>query len=123
MIEGSNDKYDNLYEKTGYGEMLGLKGINCYHNMRPTWEWEEIPPQIDLEKNKQQYEKLQQMRAYERKLRNLKRERIINKIEENKTKYTKSNKKLSEVSKKYNNWLKENDLTRNYNREYVSDRK
>lgn len=123
MIEGSNDKYDNLYEKTGYGEMLGLKGINCYHNMRPTWEWEEILPQIDLEKNKQQYEKLQQMRAYERKLRNLKRERIINKIEENKTEYTKSNKKLSEVSKKYNNWLKENDLTRNYNREYVSDRK
>ena len=47
MIEGFSKEYPNLYDKTGYGEMLGLKGINCYHDIRPTWEWEKIPDRID----------------------------------------------------------------------------
>ena len=56
MIEGSSKEYPNLYEKTGYGEMLGLKGINCYHHMQPTWEWEKIPNIIDEIENKEKYE-------------------------------------------------------------------
>ena len=55
MIEGSSSEYPNLYEATGYGEMLGLKGLNCYHNMEPTWEWEKRPKQIDLKENEEEY--------------------------------------------------------------------
>ena len=118
MIDGSNDKYDNFYEKTGYGEMLGLKGINCYHNFRPTWEWEEIPNRIDEVENAETYERLEKQRAFERKIRELKRRKIASK-DIDQEEYTKVTNKLHSTNEQFNKWLKENNLTRDYNREYV----
>lgn len=120
MIEGSSKEYPNLYEKTGYGEMLGLKGINCYHHMQPTWEWEKIPRRIDEIENKEKYELLQKQRSYERKMRALKRERLIAKETDDKENVTKINKKIKSTSEDFNKWLEDNNLTRDYNREYVS---
>ena len=119
MIEGSNEKYDNLYEKTGYGEMLGLKGINCYHNMKPTFEWEKIPDRIDEIENKKEYELLQQQRAFERKMRKLKRKRESYKAT-NDEQLDKVSQKYKQESEKFNKWLKENNLTRDYEREYIA---
>ncbi len=123
MIVGSNDKYDNLYEKTGYGKMLGLKGINCYHNMRPTWEWEKIPDRVDEVENKERYELLQRQRAYERNIRSLKRQKLVAKEMLNKEDMSKVNKKIKSTNLAFDNWLEKNNLTRDYNREFVSDRK
>ena len=120
MIEGSSKEYPNLYEKTGYGEMLGLKGINCYHHMQPTWEWEKIPNRIDEIENKEKYELFQKQRSYERKMRALKRERLITKETDDKENVTKINKKIKSTSEDFNKWLEDNNLTRDYNREYVS---
>lgn len=120
MIEGSSKEYPNLYEKTGYGEMLGLKGINCYHHMQPTWEWEKIPNRIDEIENKEKYELLQKQRSYERKMRALKRERLIAKETADKENVTKINKKIKSTSEDFNKWLEDNNLTRDFNREYVS---
>lgn len=119
MIEGSSKEYPNLYEKTGYGEMLGLKGINCYHHMQPTWEWEKIPNRIDEIENKEKYELLQKQRSYERKMRALKRERLIAKETDDKENVTKINKKIKSTSEDFNKWLEDNNLTRDYNREYI----
>lgn len=123
MIEGSNDKYDNLYEKTGYGKMLGLKGINCYHHMHPTWEWEKIPDRIDEVENKERYELLQRQRAYERNIRSLKRQKLVAKEMSSKEDISKINKKIKSTNLKFDNWLEKHNLTRDYNREFVSDRK
>ncbi len=120
MIEGSSKEYPNLYEKTGYGEMLGLKGINCYHHMQPTWEWEKIPNRIDEIENKEKYDLFQKQRSYERKMRALKRERLIAKETDDKENVTKINKKIKSTSEDFNKWLEDNNLTRDYNREYVS---
>lgn len=119
MINGSDDKYDNLYEKTGYGEMLGLKGINCYHNMRPTWEWEEIPDTIDEVENKRKYELLEEQRSFERKIRRLKREREIAKALNDNEEYKKIKGKLTSTNKEFDIWLSNNNLTRDYSREYT----
>lgn len=118
MIEGSNEKYDNLYEKTGYGEMLGLKGINCYHDMKPTFEWEKIPDRIDEKENKKKYELLHQQRAFEVKMRKLKRKRESYKAT-NDEQLDKASQKYKQESEKFNKWLKENNLTRDYEREYI----
>ena len=119
MIDGSNDKFDNLYEKTGYGEMLGLKGINCYHNIRPTWEWEEIPPIIDEEENKEKYESFQLMRSYERNIRKLKRQNVVFEKTNDTEKLIKTKEKLKIRNKQYNSFLKTNGLDRDYSKEYV----
>lgn len=123
MLNGSNEKYDNLYEATGYGKMLGLKGLNCYHNMRPTWEWEEIPNQINLEENKKMRNILDKKNYYSRNLRKLKYRRLTSKIFDNKNEYQKINKKYNSFNKEYNEWLKQNNLTRDYNREYIVEKK
>ncbi len=120
MIDGSSEKYPNLKEVTGYGEMLGLKGLNCYHNMRPTWEWEKIDDKLDSLKNKRVKDLADNMRAYERKIRELKRRKNIAKETNDINELKKINIKQKEINAKYNDWLKENKLTRDYNREYVS---
>lgn len=119
MIEGSSDEYSNLYETTGYGEMLGLKGLNCYHNIRPTWKWEKIDEVIDEVENAIYYEKLQRQRALERKSRALKREKEVAKHFDDKDEIKKINNKLKQHNEEYDNWLKDNGLTRDYNREYI----
>ncbi len=123
MIVGSSKEYPNLYEKTGYGEMLGLKGINCYHHMRPTWEWEKIPDKIDEIENKERYELLQRQREYERNIRGLKRARLIAKETDDNEYLSKVNKKMKVVNMNFDNWLEKHKLTRDYNREYLTDGK
>ncbi len=119
MIEGSNDKYDNFYEKTGYGEMLGLKGINCYHDFGPYFEWEKVEDRIDEEENAEMYEKFQQQREYERRIRKLKREKLISKDFYNADEKKALNERFKAVNEEYDNYLKENGLRRDYSREYV----
>lgn len=118
-LNPNNTNYDNFFEKTGYGEMLGLKGINCYHNFRPFFEWEKIPEPINLEDNKKQYELLQQQRAYERKIRRYKREKEMFKNIDTEE-YNKAKNKLNKVNKEYNNFLDDNDLRRDYSREFIA---
>lgn len=120
MIVGSNEKYDNLYDKTGYGEMLGLKGINCYHNMRPTWEWEEIPKQIDLKENAKVREILDKRNYYARKIRNLKHKKLNARMLNDSKEYKKISYEYIHTNQKYNLFLKENNLIRDYNREYIT---
>lgn len=122
MIEGSSDKYPNLYEKTGYKEMLGLKGINCYHDLRPFFEWEKIPEPIDIEKSRKEREKLDKQRYYERNIRKLKRQKTVDKRMNYQDEYNAHSKQLSKLSKEYNLWLEKNNKIRNKNREYVSNK-
>lgn len=120
MIKGSNDKYDNFYEKTGYGKMLGLKGINCYHNFRPYFEWESIPKSIDIEESRKERKLLDTQREFERNIRSLKRQKIVDKKMGYDEAYKKTRSKLLKVNNEYNAWLNENNKMRNTNREYVS---
>lgn len=123
MIDGSSEKYPNLYEVTGYGEMLGLKGINCYHNMYPTFDWEEIDEQIDLEENAKVRKILDKRNYYARRSRLLKRKKLNAEFLQDNKQYEKILASEKMLDKEYNTWLKENNLTRDYNREYVSRKK
>ena len=33
MLDGSSEKYQNLIEATGYGDIQGLAGVNCRHHI------------------------------------------------------------------------------------------
>lgn len=116
MIDGSNEKYENFFKKTGYGEMLGLKGINCYHGFRAFFEWEDIPKEVDKEENKKKYELFQKQRAYERKIRRLKREREVYK-EFDEDKYKEVNTSLQSTYKEFDKFIDDNNLKRDYSRE------
>lgn len=119
MLEGSNDKYDNFYEKTGYGEMLGLCGVNCRHHFYPTFPWEKHPERLDPEENEKEYLKQQEQRKKERYIRQLKREKEIFKQLDDKEELKKVNTKINLFNNEYSKWLEENNLQRDYSREYI----
>ena len=73
--------------------------------------------------NKEKYELLQKQRSYERKMRALKREKLIAKETCDKEYVSKINKKIKSTSEDFNKWLEDNNLTRDYNREYVTNGK
>ena len=119
MLDGSSDKYDNFYEKTGYGEMLGLCGVNCRHNFYPTFEWEKHPERVDQKENEKAYILSQEQRKYERKLRSLKRQREVSKILNDTDELKKISIETKVFNKNYNRFLEENNLQRDYSREYI----
>lgn len=115
---GSNKDYPDFFSSTGYGEMLGLKGINCYHNFEPFFNWQKVPEQLDSKENEEKYNLLQQQRAYERKIRKLKRKKLV---EANVDEKNAINEQLNSVHKEFDKFLKDNKLDRDYSREYVNN--
>lgn len=77
-IEGSDDKYRNLQEATGYPEDIqGLGGVNCRHRMFAFIPGISKPNPIkygDTEKNERIYKATQEQRLKERQIRRLKKE-------------------------------------------------
>lgn len=61
---------------TGYGDLLGLCGINCYHSFGPYFEGDPIPSEgkPTAEENGKAYREQQTQRSFERSLRALKRQ-------------------------------------------------
>ena len=119
MLDGSSDKYDNFYEKTGYGELLGLCGVNCRHHVQATKEGWSHPDLIDQEENEKAYLKQQEQRKYERKMRQYKREKEVAKALGDEEELRRINSRYSVFNKKYNKFLEKNNLKRDYSREYI----
>lgn len=88
-LSGKSKKYPDIHAPLGegcaYGRPEGLKGPNCTHNFYPFWEGiSEIPKSlkepdpIEYEgKTYTRYEATQKMRAMERQVRALKREKYV----------------------------------------------
>lgn len=123
-INGSDDKYDNFYEKTGYGDILGLGGVNCRHKIWAFFPGIDKPCQqsYSYEENKKQVELQNKQRAYERKLRKIRTKEMVFKNLDNNEEYVKWKNKEREMLPKYNEFLKKNNLKREYVRERVVKR-
>lgn len=84
-FSGKSKRYKSLAEGTGYGTVTGLKGANCTHNFYPYWPGISVkepdikePPPVKINgKEYTYYQATQKQRQYERKLRSLKRETLI----------------------------------------------
>lgn len=72
--------YDYFVDATDYGDVTGLKGVNCSHEFYPYWEGTAIPkfkeaPNVKVDgKTYTKYEATQQQRAMERGIRATKRQ-------------------------------------------------
>lgn len=110
------------YEAKGLGKMLELYGMNFYH-MRPTLEQEKIDDSIDKVENAKVYKLFQTQRAYERKIRKLKREKEIEKALYGIETLNSIKNKHKDLNTEFDNWFNNNNLTRDYNREYIEKSK
>ncbi|MBQ0067184.1 MAG: hypothetical protein KBS60_03205, partial [Phascolarctobacterium sp.] len=118
----SGDKYPNIYEVCGWGEVDGLEGANCRHMHFPFWDgisertWtDEQLATIDRApfkwhgKTYNAFQAAQQMRLFERQLRKVKRELLAYKASGNDTAYKVSAAKYNKLTTEYAEFAKVSD--------------
>ena len=107
-------EYPDFVESTGYGDVDGLKGVNCTHNFYPYWEGSSVVPEFHESEPKEidgkeytMYEATQKQREMERDIRAIKREQQAQKdsgkpdeeqMQKLSTKLTEKNKQYKEFS-------------------------
>jgi len=69
--------YEEFESTCGYGELLGIGGINCYHQFEMNYTGEPIATQYAEKEVQKQYALSQEQRDYERAIRKLKSARAV----------------------------------------------
>ena len=120
-IEGSDPGYPNLVKSTGYGLIEGLGGVNCRHRTFPFIPGISIPQGITYgaEENREKREILDKQRAYERKLRKLRKQYMIAKKMEDPVRTPRLKARIDQTSKQLEVFCKKNDLKREFSREQI----
>ena len=123
-LEGSEPKYPNLTEKTGYpDDIRGLGGVNCRHRMFPFFPGISVPNpyKVDPEENKRVYEATQIQRGMERKIRKLKKRLTVAKASGDMEQAKAYRKALTEKQKQIEKFCKDNNLRRQTEREMIQE--
>ena len=123
-LEGSEPKYPNLTQRTGYpGDIRGLGGVNCRHRMFPFFPGISVPNkhQIDEKENKRAYEATQIQRGMERKIRALKKRLIVAKASGDVVHAKAYRKALTAKQEEIAKFCKDNNLRRQTEREMVQE--
>lgn len=117
-------KLPDFIKTCNYGHVQGILGINCKHYFT-IWYGSLEKDKVDYnyDENLEQYEKIKKQRYLEENVRKWKRKQVIAKQIEDKGAYKKSTIKAKEWQDKLINFTKENDLKRDFTREYVKDYK
>ena len=107
--------YEEFESTCGYGELLGIGGINCYHQFEMNYTGDNVATEYSKKEVDKNYQLSQQQRAYERAIRQLKQaksvyeeagnEALANSIGKNITMATRQLKDFCEKNNlKYFNW-------------------
>lgn len=118
-IEYKGVHYDDFETTTGYGDILGLAGVNCRHRFNPFFPDISVPKKVvyDEAKNEEIYKATQEQRRMERKMRALKKEEaMLDKAGEDTTDVKN---RIKKQSKAIDDFCKKNNLQRKYDRERV----
>ena len=122
-LNGKTKGYRTLAEATGYGTPEGLCGPNCRHTFWPYFpgfskqqDHDDIP---GIKENNEIYKRQQQQRAYERKMRECKREYQGAKISGDETRRKAVWHQMAGVREEYLSFLDHNGLTRFPERERI----
>ena len=118
-LSGKSSKYPAL-ASTSYGEPDGLFGINCRHVMYPYFEGTEktYHPQ-DTERNESAYKNSQKQRAYERSIREAKRNLKILSATKDKDQIANANELLARRQNALKSFISQTGRTRRTDREEI----
>jgi len=121
-LEGDKEStgYPNLYNDTSYGEIAGLFGINCGHQMYPYIEGtEQTFEPYSKEQNDEVYDESQQQRAFERSIRSAKRKLEIANALNDPTAIEAAKQRVSEKQANIRKFIDETGRTRRNAREQI----
>lgn len=104
------DGYEEFESTCGYGEMLGIGGINCYHQFEMNYTGEPVANQYSDKEVKRQYALSQEQRQYERAIRQLKSARAVYESAGDEQMTKQLNKSISMATSKLRTFCKDNNL-------------
>lgn len=123
-VNGSDAKYPNLKESTGYpDDILGLGGVNCRHRMFPFFPGISTPNPINFNEaeNAKVYKLTQYQRKLERDMRRLKKQQAAAAAYGADEEAEKYGDKIRAKSAELTAFCKANGLRRDYSRELVAE--
>ena len=140
--QGTIARKEDWKDIADYGDVAGIYGINCRHYVEPYFQDVELDDTItikDKDGNKKEYKVSNKLKEYskddtndsysisqkqrylERGIRSWKRRREMSKASEDAEMLKKSKSKVKEWSDRLDRFTDENDLRRDFTREYVSN--
>ena len=123
-IDGSTKEYPNFQETCNEGDVQGIGGANCRHIKWAFFPGISVPKKIKIspEENKKIYELNKTQNNYENIIRNYKRQIEVAKESNDYDKFQTYKTKLKDLDKEYNQFCKDNNLKRKFNREFVYEK-
>ncbi len=118
--QGTVVKAEELVPITGYGEVDGLCGINCRHYFEPYFgDPKNIKKKYTQKECNEAYKQIQKQRYYERGIRAWQRKQAIAQGQGDKKEIKMADYKLNFWRKRLNNYCEDNNLRRDFSREYI----
>lgn len=120
--DGRMRHYENI-NSTSYGEPAGLFGINCGHHpipMIPGYSYPQDGPIQSEAENRKEYEESQEQRAYERNIRNAKRDLAIAEATGDKDAIREAKTKIQQEQARMRGFIKQTGRARRYDREQIA---
>lgn len=104
------DGYEEFESTCGYGELLGIGGINCYHQFQMSYSGDNVATKYDEKEVERNYELSQEQRKYERHIRQLKQAKSVYEEAEDKLMASKLKKDISMATSQLKQFCEKNNL-------------
>ena len=104
------DGYEEFESTCGYGELLGIGGINCYHQFEMNYTGDNIATEYSKKEVERNYQLSQQQRAYERAIRQLKQAKSVYEEAGNETLSNSIGKNITMATRQLKDFCEKNNL-------------
>ena len=102
--------YEEFESTCGYGELLGIGGINCYHQFEMNYTGDNIATEYGEKEVERNYQLSQQQRAYERAIRQLKQAKSVYEEAGNETLANSIGKNITMATRQLKDFCEKNNL-------------
>ena len=104
------DGYEEFESTCGYGELLGIGGINCYHQFEMNYTGDNVATEYSEKEVEKNYQLSQQQRAYERAIRQLKQAKSVYEEAGNETLANSIGKNITMATRQLKDFCEKNNL-------------
>ena len=102
--------YEEFESTCGYGELLGIGGINCYHQFEMNYTGDNVATEYSKKEVERNYQLSQQQRAYERAIRQLKQAKSVYEEAGNETLANSIGKNITMATRQLKDFCEKNNL-------------
>lgn len=104
------ENYEEFESTCGYGELLGICGINCYHQFQLNFDGVGTQDEYSIKEIRKNYDASQEQRKYENAIRKMKQAKSVYEMAGNENKVNKLKNKISSATSYLKSFCERNNL-------------